>query len=103
MIGDAVVLNADILNYINLITVQVAAHGWMERTVTAMVKIALEIFLSIGIAVIYILVLIVTTMISVKIFGMKDADDIDYAMTANVIQLFVIISVIAESVVQWMT
>lgn len=73
------------------------------RTVTAMVKIALEIFLCIGIAVIYILALIATTMISVKILRMKDADDIDYAMTANVIQFFVMVAVIAEQVVQWMT
>lgn len=33
MIGDAVVLNADILNYINLITVQIAAHGWMVNMI----------------------------------------------------------------------
>ena len=68
-----------------------------------MVKAALEIFLCIGIAVIYILALIATTMISVKILGMKDADDIDYAMTANVIQFFVMVMVIAEMVVKWMT
>lgn len=74
-----------------------------RRTVTAMVKIALEIFLCIGIAVIYILALIATTMISVKILKIKDADDIDYAMTANVIQFFVMVMVIAERVVQWMT
>lgn len=68
-----------------------------------MVKIALEIFLCIGITVIYILALIATTIISVKILGIKDADDIDYAMTANVIQFFVMVMVIAERVVQWMT
>ena len=69
----------------------------------AMVKIALEIFLCIGISVIYILALIAATMISVKILGIKDADDIDYAMTANVIQFFVMVEVIAEKVGQWMT
>lgn len=68
-----------------------------------MVEIALEIFLCIGIVVVYILALIAATMISVKIFGIKNADDIDYAMTANVIQFFVMIMVIAERVVQWMT
>lgn len=68
-----------------------------------MVKTALEIFLCIVIAVVYILALIVTTIISVKIFGMKDADDIDYAMTANVIQFFVMVLIIAEKVAQWMT
>lgn len=68
-----------------------------------MVEIALEIFLCIGIVVVYILALIAATMISVKILGIKDADDIDYAMTANVIQFFVIVMVIAERVVQWMT
>ena len=36
MIGDAVVLSADILNYINLIIALVVAHGWTERTVNSM-------------------------------------------------------------------
>ena len=67
-----------------------------------MVEIALEIFLCIGIVVVYILALIAATMISVKILGIKDADDIDYVMTANVIQFFVMVMVIAEMVVQWM-
>lgn len=66
-----------------------------------MVEIALEISLCIGIVVVYIFALIAATMISVKILGIKDADDIDYAMTANVIQFFVIVMVIAERVVQW--
>ena len=68
-----------------------------------MVKIVLEIFLCIGIAVVYIFALFVATMISVKILGIKDADDLDYAMTANVIQFFVMVEVIAEKVGQWMT
>ena len=68
-----------------------------------MIKIAMEIFLCIGITIVYILSLIIATMISVKILGMKDADDIDYVMTANVIQFFVMVMVIAERVVQWMT
>ena len=67
-----------------------------------MVETALEIFLCIGIVVVYILALIAATMISVKILGIKDADDIDYIMTANVIQFFVMVMVIAEKVVQWM-
>lgn len=64
-------------------------------------KIALELFLCIGSCVVYVFALIVATMISVKIFGIKDADDIDYAMTANVIQFFVILLFIAEKVAQW--
>lgn len=68
-----------------------------------MIKIALEIFLYIGIVVVYIFALIVATMILVKILGIEDADDIDYAMTANVIQVLVMVTVIAEMVVQWMT
>ena len=68
-----------------------------------MAKIVLEIFLCIGIAVVYIFTLIVATMIAVKIWGNVDPDDIDYAMTANVIQFFVMVAVIAEKVVQWMT
>lgn len=68
-----------------------------------MAEIALEVFLCIGIVVVYILALIAATMIFVMIFGIKDADDIDYAMTANVIQFFVMVMVIAERVVQWMT
>ena len=68
-----------------------------------MAKIVLEIFLCIGIAVVYIFTLIVATMIAVKIWGNVDPDDIDYAMTANVIQFFVMVMVIAEKVVLWMT
>lgn len=67
-----------------------------------MVETALEIFLCVGIVVIYILALIAATMILVKILGIEDADEIDYAMTANVIQFFVMVMVIAERVVQWM-
>ena len=68
-----------------------------------MVKIALEIILCIGIAVVYIFALFVVTMISVEILMKEDADDLDYAMTANVIQFFVMVAVIAEKVVLWMT
>ena len=68
-----------------------------------MVKIALEIFLCIGIAVVYIFALIAATMISVAILRKGDADDLDYAMTANVIQFFLMVIVITERVVQWMT
>ena len=42
-------------------------------------------------------------MISVEILMKEDADDLDYAMTANVIQFFVMVMVIAEKVVLWMT
>lgn len=66
-----------------------------------MVIIALELFLCIGIVVIYILALVAATMISAKILGMEYADDIDYAMTANVIQFFVMVLIIAEKVVRW--
>ena len=66
-------------------------------------KIALELFLCIGSCVVYVFALIVATMISVKIFGIKDADDIDYAMTANIIQFIVMLAVIVEKVGQWMT
>ena len=69
----------------------------------AMVKIILEIFLCIGLDVVYIFALFVATMILVEIFEKKDADELDYAMTANVIQFFVMAMVIAETVVQWMT
>lgn len=68
-----------------------------------MVKIALGILLFIGVVIIYILALIAATMISVKILGIKDTDDFDYAMTANVIQFFVMVVIIVEKVVQWMT
>ena len=67
-----------------------------------MVKIALEIFLCVGIAVVYIFALIVATMILVEIFEKDAADDIDYALTANVIQFFVMVAVIAEKVGKWM-
>ena len=68
-----------------------------------MVKTVLEIFLCIVIVVVYIFALFVATMISVKILGMDDADDIDYALTANAIQFFVMVTIIAEKVGQWMT
>lgn len=77
----------------------VVANG---RTV-AMVKIALEIFLYIGIAVVYFFALIAATMILVAILRKEGADDLDHAMIANVIQFFVVVAVIAEKVVQWMT
>lgn len=73
------------------------------RTASRMVKIALELFLCIGIVVVYVFALIVATMATVKILGIEHADDFDYAMTANVIQFFVILLFIAEKVVQWMS
>ena len=69
-----------------------------------MIKIALQIFLAIGVSTVYILALIAATVISVKICqGLENSDDIDYAMTANVIQFFVMLMIIAERVEQWMT
>ena len=66
-----------------------------------MVKTVLEIFLCIGIADVYIFALFVATMILVKTRGMDDADDIDYAMTANVIQFCVMVVIVAEKVSKW--
>ena len=60
-----------------------------------------KIFLCIGIVVVYILALIVATMIAVKLWGNVDPDDIDYSMTANVIQFFVMLLNIAEKVEKW--
>lgn len=67
-----------------------------------MSKTVLTISAMLGIVVLYFLVLIFTTMIVVKLWGNVDPDDIDYAMTANVIQFFVIVVLIAEKVGQWM-
>ena len=64
-------------------------------------KTILKILVILGIVVLYFLVLIFTTMIAVKLWGNVDPDDIDYAMTANVIQFFVIVVLIAEKVGQW--
>lgn len=72
-----------------------------EKTVTTMVKMALKFFLCVGTVVVYILALFVATKISVKILGMDDADDIDYALTANAIQFFVMVTIIAGKVTQW--
>lgn len=66
-----------------------------------MVKMALKFFLCVYIVVVYILALFVATKISVKILGMDDADDIDYALTANAIQFFVMVTIIAGKVTQW--
>ena len=69
-----------------------------------MVKIALQILLFIGIVTVYVLALIAATVILVKIFqGLETADDFDYAMSAIVIQAFVMVIIIAEKVAQWMT
>lgn len=72
-----------------------------EKTVTTMVKMALKFFLCVSIVGVYILALFVATKISVKILGMDDADDIDYALTANAIQFFVMVTIIAGKVTQW--
>ena len=70
---------------------------------TLMAEIALQIFLTVGIVVIYVLALIAMTMLSVKISGIEYADDIDYAMSANVIQFLVMMLIIIEKVAQWTT
>ncbi len=66
-----------------------------------MVKIALGILLFIGVVTIYFLALIAATVILVKILEMKGDDEFNYVMTANVIQFFVMVVIIAEKVTQW--
>lgn len=66
-----------------------------------MSKIALVISAILGIVVLYLLALIIATTIVEYIFRKDDADDFDYVMTANVIQFFVIVVIIAEKVGQW--
>lgn len=66
-----------------------------------MSKTALTISASLGIVVLYFLALIIATAIVEYIFLKGDSDDYDYAMTANVIQFFVIVVFIAEKVGQW--
>lgn len=85
-----------------MIIARLVGQKWTERTVTGMVKIALGIFLYIGIVVVHFFVLIATTMVLVKILGKEDADDLDYAMIANIIQFFIMVMVITEKVAQWM-
>ncbi len=68
---------------------------------TTMVKIALGVLLFIGVATFYFLALIAATVILVKILEMKDDDEFNYVMTANVIQFLVMVVIIAEKVMQW--
>lgn len=68
-----------------------------------MSKTALKILVLLGIVVLYFVALIIVTTIVEYIFLKGDSDDFDYAMTANLIQFFVMVMVIAEKVVQWMT
>lgn len=72
-----------------------------------MIKITLEIFLCLGIAIIYALALIAATMILAKVLGIENADDFDYVRIANIIQFFVIqffvmFMVITGKIAQWM-
>ena len=64
-------------------------------------KTLLTILVFTGVGFIYSLALIITTMIAVKLWGNVDPDDIDYSMTANVIQFFVVLLIIAEKVEKW--
>jgi len=64
-------------------------------------KTILSILVILGIVVLYILALIIATAIVEYIFIKGDSDDLDYAMTANVIQFFVMVVIIAEKVTQW--
>lgn len=66
-----------------------------------MSKTALKILVLLGIVVVYFVVLIIATTIVEYIFLKGDSDDLDYAMTANVIQFFVIVVLIAEKVGKW--
>lgn len=66
-----------------------------------MSKTVLKILVLLGIVVVYFIVLIIATTIAEYIFLKGDSDDLDYAMTANVIQFFVIVVLIAEKVTQW--
>ena len=66
-----------------------------------MSKTELAILASLGIVVLYLLVLIITTAIFVGISTKDNTDDFDYAMTANIIQFFVIVVLIAQKVAQW--
>lgn len=68
-----------------------------------MSKTALKILVLLGIVAVYFVVLIIATTIVEYIFLKGDSDDLDYAMTANVIQFFVIVVLIAEKVGKWMT
>lgn len=65
-------------------------------------KTVLTILVFIGTAVLYLLALVIVTIIATCMFVKGDYDDIDYAMTANIIQFSVILVVIAEKVWQWM-
>lgn len=67
-----------------------------------MSKTALKILVLLGIVVLYFVVLIIATTIVEYIFLKGDSDDFDYAMTANIIQFFVIVVIFAEKVGQWM-
>lgn len=64
-------------------------------------KTVLTILVFFGTAVLYFFALIIATIIVEGIFSKDDSDDYDYAMTANVIQFFVMVVIFAEKVTQW--
>jgi len=66
-----------------------------------MSKTALKILVLLGIVVVYFVVLIIATTIVEYIFLKGDSDDLEYAMTANVIQFCVMVVIVAEKVTQW--
>jgi len=66
-----------------------------------MSKTALKILVLLGIGVVYYVVLIIATTIVEYIFLKGDSDDLDYAMTANVIQFCVTVVIVAEKVSKW--
>lgn len=68
-----------------------------------MSKTVLTISAILGIVVFYFLALVIATKIIEVVSAKDNFDDYDYAMTANVIQFFVIVVLIAEKVGQWMT
>lgn len=66
-----------------------------------MSKTVLKILVLLGIVAVYFVVLSIATTIVEYIFLKGDSDDLDYTMTANAIQFFVIVVLIAEKVSKW--
>ena len=66
-----------------------------------MSKTVLKILVVLGIVALYFLALIIATTIVEYIFLKGESDDFDYLMTANVIQFFMMVIIIAEKVTQW--
>lgn len=66
-----------------------------------MSKTVLTISAMLGIVVFYFLALVIATKIIEVVSAKDNFDDYDYAMTANVIQFFVMVIIIAEKVGKW--